>query len=57
MANIALNFDEFQDSINQLRDMEIEMSSISKVIKQLKQKNIDLKQKLVENNLKVYFLN
>ena len=29
MANIALNFDEFTDSINQLKEMESEMSQVS----------------------------
>ena len=57
MANIALNFDEFQDSINQLWEMEVEMSQISKSIKMLKSKNTKLRQMLIENNLKVYFLN
>jgi len=57
MANIALNFNEFQDSINQLWEMEIEMSEVSKSIKNLKSKNISIKQQLIQNNLKVYFLN
>lgn len=37
--------------------MEIEMSEVSKSIKNLKSKNVSIKQQLIQNNLKVYFLN
>lgn len=57
MANIAQNFDQFKESFDSLREMEVEMREICKVISTLKTKNAERKTYISDHILKIYFLN